>query len=414
MLEQIAGRDAHVYKSLVNIMAELLQRELDAALFQRVLEGAIDLISGAQAGSITRLDEDGRFYFVAAVGFDVQRLAEVSFSSHESRFLEADDQSSHLIHDIGRLNKENLDARRYRVLRESGRIQDIKVSLMVPIRRDGTMIATLLLDNLVDANAFDDEARLTAEVYGALVGLVIKHLEYQQQLVQSEQKLLHIFQKSAAPMCLVDCATLDIQTVNASFTDLLGFGQDDVANKPLPDLAIFSVEDWQEHIFPKLQQHEAIPSTEIAMRTKTGALRWSILAAEPLHVEGRASMLFTLVDITEQKRTKEQLSQAIETVMKDTSWFTKAFLEELAQAKVKENDLNIDSLSVSVSDLTPREQEVLGLVAAGRSDAGIAAELGLARTTIRNYVSRLYQKLSVHSRAEAIIWARERGLVAKT
>lgn len=41
----------------------------------------------------------------------------------------------------------------------------------------------------------------------------------------------------------------------------------------------------------------------------------------------------------------------------------------------------------------------------------IGRELGLVTQTVRNYISAVYGKLGVHSRAEAIVWARERGIV---
>jgi DNA-binding NarL/FixJ family response regulator len=61
-------------------------------------------------------------------------------------------------------------------------------------------------------------------------------------------------------------------------------------------------------------------------------------------------------------------------------------------------------------ELTPRELEVLELIAQGASNRAIAAELVVAPKTVRNYVSRIYSKLSVDSRAQAIVLAREAGL----
>jgi DNA-binding NarL/FixJ family response regulator len=54
---------------------------------------------------------------------------------------------------------------------------------------------------------------------------------------------------------------------------------------------------------------------------------------------------------------------------------------------------------------------VLGRVAQGAGNEQIARELGIATQTVRNYISTLYDKLGVRSRAEAIVWARERGIV---
>lgn len=60
--------------------------------------------------------------------------------------------------------------------------------------------------------------------------------------------------------------------------------------------------------------------------------------------------------------------------------------------------------------LTAREREVLELVAAGRSNAQIAAALYLSPKTVRNNVSNIFAKLHVADRAEAIVRARDAGL----
>ncbi|WP_433514622.1 response regulator [Nonomuraea sp. CA-143628] len=60
--------------------------------------------------------------------------------------------------------------------------------------------------------------------------------------------------------------------------------------------------------------------------------------------------------------------------------------------------------------LTPREREILSLVAAGRSNAQIASALFLSPKTVRNNVSNIFAKLHVADRAEAIVRARDAGL----
>ena len=60
--------------------------------------------------------------------------------------------------------------------------------------------------------------------------------------------------------------------------------------------------------------------------------------------------------------------------------------------------------------LTPREREVLDLLAAGRTNAQIASTLYLSQKTVRNNVSNIFAKLQVAGRAEAIIAARDAGL----
>ncbi|MEV7428042.1 MULTISPECIES: response regulator transcription factor [unclassified Nocardioides] len=60
-------------------------------------------------------------------------------------------------------------------------------------------------------------------------------------------------------------------------------------------------------------------------------------------------------------------------------------------------------------DLTDRERTVLEMLAAGRSNDAIAAELHVSGKTVRNTVSTIYAKLHAAGRAEAIVKAREAG-----
>jgi DNA-binding NarL/FixJ family response regulator len=66
--------------------------------------------------------------------------------------------------------------------------------------------------------------------------------------------------------------------------------------------------------------------------------------------------------------------------------------------------------AVPFGNLTQREREVLDKVAAGRSNAGIARDLGLSEKTVRNHLSNIFVKLQVADRAQAIVRAREAGL----
>ena len=61
--------------------------------------------------------------------------------------------------------------------------------------------------------------------------------------------------------------------------------------------------------------------------------------------------------------------------------------------------------------LTPREREVLGWLVADESEEAIAERLFISPHTVRSHVKNLYEKLHVHSRAQAVRLAYERGLV---
>lgn len=62
-------------------------------------------------------------------------------------------------------------------------------------------------------------------------------------------------------------------------------------------------------------------------------------------------------------------------------------------------------------DITPREREILALVAQGNANKEIAATLGIGEDTVKQHVSRILMKLKVNDRAQATAEAIRRGLV---
>ena len=69
------------------------------------------------------------------------------------------------------------------------------------------------------------------------------------------------------------------------------------------------------------------------------------------------------------------------------------------------------AIVVEDARLTPRQTEVLRLLGEGLSTEGIASRLGVAVETARNHIRAVLRGLGVHSRLEAVIEARERGLL---
>jgi DNA-binding NarL/FixJ family response regulator len=61
--------------------------------------------------------------------------------------------------------------------------------------------------------------------------------------------------------------------------------------------------------------------------------------------------------------------------------------------------------------LSPRETEVLRLVARGRANKEIAGKLGIGEKTVKTHVSRILGKLGVQSRTQAALYAGRIGLV---
>ncbi len=104
-----------------------------------------------------------------------------------------------------------------------------------------------------------------------------------------------------------------------------------------------------------------------------------------------------------KSQAASEVVNAIRTVAAGGTLFTPRTIATLLN-KRREMDSQLESL-------TPREKEVLRLMAEGTSSRNIAARLGISYTTVRTHIRSLGSKLGVHSKLEAIVKARELGLI---
>ena len=94
----------------------------------------------------------------------------------------------------------------------------------------------------------------------------------------------------------------------------------------------------------------------------------------------------------------ETLVRAIQAAIEGDAWFSRRIIDILARPGneagcVEEN-----------CHLTDREFEVLHQMAKGSANSQIAEALAIAEGTVKNHIVNIYQKLGVHSRAEAVAW----------
>jgi DNA-binding CsgD family transcriptional regulator len=86
--------------------------------------------------------------------------------------------------------------------------------------------------------------------------------------------------------------------------------------------------------------------------------------------------------------------------------------EEEADIVCRDADPEQTSLRVTTTEgLTPRELDVLGLVANGLDNRAIGEELGITRSTVKHHLAAVFAKLGVHGRAGAVKEGMRRGVV---
>ncbi len=107
----------------------------------------------------------------------------------------------------------------------------------------------------------------------------------------------------------------------------------------------------------------------------------------------------------------EMLIKAIRKVTAGEVWvdrgMTAKVLQELRDASEKQR---LDTEAARIDSLTPREREVVSLIAKGFGTARIAKDLFISEKTVRNHLASIFDKLMVSDRLELAIYAVRHGL----
>ncbi|WP_129839650.1 response regulator transcription factor [Streptomyces sp. RFCAC02] len=114
---------------------------------------------------------------------------------------------------------------------------------------------------------------------------------------------------------------------------------------------------------------------------------------------------FLLKDVT-----PEHLTAAVRTVRDGDALLAPAITRRLVQ-RFAQRGSETAPLHRDLASLTPRELEVLGLLARGLSNAELATRLHLAEATVKTHVARIIAKLGIRDRVQAVIVAYETGLI---
>jgi two-component system competent response regulator ComA len=87
-----------------------------------------------------------------------------------------------------------------------------------------------------------------------------------------------------------------------------------------------------------------------------------------------------------------------------------SLLKQLRRSDIKISS-NRDNQFIKEVSINQKEQEILQEVASGKSNKDIASKLLMSQRTVEYNLTRIFEKLSVHSRSEAIVEGKRLGLV---
>lgn len=226
-------------------------------------------------------------------------------------------------------------------------------------------------------------------------------------LRQSEERFAKAFRLTPVPTLVCNAESRHVVEVNDAFVNATGYTAQELTGRSVDEVGFIDGPQNCAKLFERLKKTGNLESMEIKVRKRGDEVIDCAVSADTVSIQDVSCYLLVMMDISERKRSEIELVDAIEEVMQDASWFTRSLIEKLTNVKRVQTEQPPAS---SLIDLTAREKDVLGLICEGLADKEIAARLKLAPNTVRNHVATMYSKLGLHSRAEAIVWARERAL----
>ena len=194
---------------------------------------------------------------------------------------------------------------------------------------------------------------------------------------------------------------------NRAAEEILGYRYEEISS--LPCYEVLDGRDDKDR--PICHQHCPVAATALAggavtnfdarVRIKMGGARWinvSTFTAPANDETAGPAIVHLFRDATQNKQHEQLIYQVLEAA-------------ENLQGKVFPPAIPAGSAEEPGSDLTDRERQILSLLAQALSTHNIAESLSISPATTRNHIRNILQKLHVHSRLEAVIYAFRHGLV---
>jgi PAS domain S-box-containing protein len=205
---------------------------------------------------------------------------------------------------------------------------------------------------------------------------------------------------------------LRIIYANPAVERLTGTATEVLIGKKSSDLGILEslVPTW-ELLLSQVWRTAREQEFELTVRTATGDRIFdSRIVPEP---GADGSMQFVLIiarDVTEQRRAEAERSDLYRQLLEQQNRVLE-LMGRLAQDPQRTAQRTVPGSQLQL--LTERERQILRLLAAGRTNREIAADIGLSAGTVKNQVARILSKLQVVARTQAAVRAVELGLLER-
>ena len=128
----------------------------------------------------------------------------------------------------------------------------------------------------------------------------------EEALRASEERFAKAFQASPDGLVISRIADAVVLEVNDSFISMSGYARDEIIGHSALQLGLYADPSTRERALKILDEQDFVRDVELAMRRKSGEVRWILLSAEPMDLRGEHCWLTISRDITERKHAEEE------------------------------------------------------------------------------------------------------------
>lgn len=175
-----------------------------------------------------------------------------------------------------------------------------------------------------------------------------------------------------------------------------------------PDAVVESSADHSQWV----ERHERLQRRDLPVRLRVvgqdGEPRWlSVSVVRAMTLDGAPCFVHVFRDVTlPEAQPDEEPIEMLESSPGHTNRRMPSFYAGSGAGVDGQH-----TMQTTPGHLTPREREVLDLLARGMATIDIASSLGISRVTARNHVTRVIEKLGVRTRLQAVLAASHLGLI---
>lgn len=182
----------NVQRAILEIMEQYLKGGVKVEkMYQFLLEKAVASIPQAQAGSVL-IKRNNEYVYVAALAYDLERLSQLTYNEEEIRLWTRGKTSINRKNDVIRLDEGFLDKERLRIIKEFGKLDEIKCNVNFAVEVGNELVALFNIDNFESEDAFDEETLAFAQLFALHLGTIFERDRLEEKLEEERRILEHL------------------------------------------------------------------------------------------------------------------------------------------------------------------------------------------------------------------------------